>query len=177
MNSTSQGATFFSSHVQSCRAAAAPGAPTATTELGQRRSWRLRLCQEIAFLGTCSESNLKVFRGAASDGLGLRGALSDNFSSSDAAGVNNNERKAQEKPLGGRACPLAVYAVERLHSSASPERGCCSRILGASPGSAQSEPRAAAAAQKEPRAPPPPAPLCRPFVLADPPPPFTLPSL
>lgn len=46
----------------SCRAVAALGAPAALTKLGQCCSSRLRLCQEIGFLGTCSESNLKIFR-------------------------------------------------------------------------------------------------------------------
>jgi len=118
VNSRSQGAVVFASHVQSCRSAAAPGAPTALTELGQCCSSRLRLCQEIGFLGTCSESNLNVFRshnprpapenltrGFESNGLGLTDALSDNFSSSEAAGLGNHERKAQQKPLGGRTCP------------------------------------------------------------------------
>lgn len=73
----------FSPSVQSCRSASSPGAPTALTKLGQRHSWRLRLCQETGFLGTCSESNLKVSRGVESNGLGLSDAPSDNFSSSE----------------------------------------------------------------------------------------------
>lgn len=66
-------------------------------------------------------------------GLGLTGALSDNFSPSGAVRLSRNERKVQEKPLSGCTCPLDIYPVECVCSLAMPECGCCSRILLAMP--------------------------------------------
>lgn len=191
MNSTSQGATFFSSHVQSCRSAAALGTPTALTKLGQRCSSRLRLCQDIGFLGTCSESNLNIFRshnprpplapenltrGFESNGLGLTDAPSDNFSSSEPVRLGNNERKVQEKPLRGWTCLLDTYPVEHVHGSAVPKCGCCCRNLLASPGRARSEPRSKRPRRRSRGLPP--APLyCWVLVGRQPPPTLTLLSL
>lgn len=168
--------------MQSSRSAAALGAPTALTKLGQRCSSRLRLCQEIGFLGTCSKSNLNVFRshsprpapapenltrGFEINALGLTDALSDNFSSSEAVRLSNDERKVQEKPLSGWTCPLDIYPVECVRSSAAPKCGCCSRILSASPGRARSEPRSQRLCRKNRGLPP--APLCRPVRVGRPP--------